>query len=390
MEKAAEELNFEYAARLRDRINSIRKITEKQKVIVSDTSRHDCFASVIAGGKICVQVFVFKNGHLADSDHYIFDAPGSAEEFYEEFLPRFYDAREIPKEIIIDVLPVSHEALSCWLSQKSGSNVTFFVPQKGDKKKLCEMCSANAAEHLSHIIERNMKETAALGEIAKLLGLSAPPEYIESYDISNIAGTENVAGMVVFKNGRPYKNAYRKFKIKGFSGQDDYRSMAEVLDRRFTEYEKGEDEAFSTLPDLILLDGGKGQLSAVFPVLKKHNLDIAVFGMVKDSKHRTDGIASTGGNIVIKSNRSAFALITSIQDEVHRFAIGYHKARRSKSMVDSSLTKIPGIGDKKAKALLKQFKTMKKIREASIAELCSVKGVTEKNAKAITEYFQNN
>ncbi|MBQ0084571.1 MAG: hypothetical protein KBS52_07435 [Clostridiales bacterium] len=250
------------------------------------------------------------------------------------------------------------------------------------------MCASNAAEHLSHIIERNMRETAALSEIASLLGLSKPPRYIESYDISNTAGSENVAGMVVFKDGRAYKSAYRKFRIKSFSGQDDFRSLAEVIDRRFTEYEKGEDEAFSTLPDLILLDGGKGQLSAVLPIIEKHGVQVAVFGMVKDNKHRTSAIASEGGNIVIKSNRSAFTLITQIQDEVHRFAIGYHKNRRSKSMIDSELTKIEGIGSKKAAALLKTFKTVKNIKSAGKEELMKVAFIGEKDAENIINYYK--
>ena len=193
----------------------------------------------------------------------------------------------------------------------------------------------------------------------------------------------------MFKDGRPYRSAYKRFKIKSFVGQDDYRSMAEVLDRRFCEYEKGTDEGFATLPDLILLDGAAGQISAVEPVLKKHNINVALFGMVKDSKHRTRAIATTGGDIAIKANRSTFTLVTEMQDEVHRFAISYHKNRRSAKMLNSSLTEIEGIGSKKAAILLKHFKTIKAIKSATKEELISVKGITEPNADAIINHFNN-
>ncbi|MGN1320691.1 MAG: helix-hairpin-helix domain-containing protein, partial [Acutalibacteraceae bacterium] len=203
----------------------------------------------------------------------------------------------------------------------------------------------------------------------------------------NTAGDENVAGMVVFRDGKPYKPHYRMFKIKGFAGQDDYRSMAEVLDRRFTEYETGENEGFATLPDLILLDGGKGQISAVEPVLQKHNINVPLFGMVKDSKHRTRAIATGGGDIAIKANESAYRLVTAIQDEVHRFAIGYHKKLRSKKMLNSELTAINGVGQAKAAALLKHFKTMKAIKSADIDSLCKVKGINLDLARKIYSEF---
>ncbi|MBR6564209.1 MAG: excinuclease ABC subunit UvrC, partial [Clostridia bacterium] len=218
-------------------------------------------------------------------------------------------------------------------------------------------------------------------------GLSHPPKYIEAYDISNTAGENNVAGMVVFKDGKPYKKAYKRFKIKSFSGQDDYRSMAEVLDRRFQEYEKGEDEAFSTLPDLILLDGAKGQISAVLPVLQKHNINVAIFGMVKDSKHRTRAIATSGDDIEIKSNRFIFTFITAIQDEVHRFAISYQRKLQSKKLLSRELTEIKGIGKHKADNLLKYFKTISKIKNATKEELLQVKGINEQNAQEIVNHF---
>ena len=230
---------------------------------------------------------------------------------------------------------------------------------------------------------------SSLNELARLLGLGSAPRVIEAYDISNTAGDENVAGMVVFHDGKPYKPHYKMFKIKGFTGQDDYRSMAEVLDRRFNEYKNGDNEGFATLPDLILLDGGKGQISAVEPVLKKYGLNIPLFGMVKDSKHRTRAIACGGGDISIKANESAYRLVTSIQDEVHRFAITYHKKRRSKKMLSSELLSIDGIGEAKAAAMLKHFKTMKAIKTASIDELCAVNGINMALAQKIYNEFNS-
>lgn len=389
MEKASEELNFEYAAKLRDRINAIERVHEKQKVILSDTVRHDIFATSLVGETACVQVFVFRNGHLSDEKHFFFEGISSKPELYSEFLLQYYSIYEdIPKRIIIDALP-DDNAVADWLAKKAERTLEMLVPQRADKLKLLHMCAQNASEHLAQRIERNLKETSALNSLAELLGMENPPRYIEAYDISNIAGSENVAAMVVFCDGRPQKDLYRKFKIKSFIGQDDFRSLAEVLDRRLGEYEKGEDAAFKTLPDLILLDGGAPQLAAVEPILKKHNIDVALFGMVKDNKHRTDAIATTGGNIAIKSNRSAFTLITSIQDEVHRFAIGYHKARRSKSMLESKLLEIDGIGENKAKSLIKHFKTIDKIKNANLEELLKVDGIGRKYAENIIEYFKN-
>ena len=230
-------------------------------------------------------------------------------------------------------------------------------------------------------------------DLKEILGLTKVPYYIESYDISNTAGAENVAGMVVFENAKPKKSAYKKFKIKTFSGQDDYGSMEEVLTRRFEEYNKAKngsgdiDEGFAKLPDLILLDGGKGQVGAVKPVLEKLGINVPLFGMVKDDKHRTRAIVSDSGEIAIRPNQSVFSFVTSIQDEVHRFAIGYHHQSRKKSMKSSTLTKIEGIGEVRAKALLKYFRTLENIKNASLEELSLAPRMTKDSAKAIYRYF---
>jgi excinuclease ABC subunit C len=275
-----------------------------------------------------------------------------------------------------------------WINSQSGANVKITVPQKGEQKKLIGMCLSNANEVLSKRLERTGKETQTLSELGELLGLEKAPRYIESYDISNTMESENVAAMVVFRDARPFKANYRKFKIKGFVGQDDYRSMAEVIDRRLSEHQKGEDAAFATLPDLILLDGGKGQISAVKPVIQKYGLNIPLYGMVKDSKHRTRAIASEDGDIEIKPTRKTFTLINAIQDETHRFAISFHQKKRSDSMVKSELLSIEGVGTKRVEALFKHFKSLKKIKEASVEELSSVKGVDRKTAENIYSYFQ--
>jgi len=303
-------------------------------------------------------------------------------------LPQYYrDRQDIPQRIVLDENTENDAIIERWLTEKAGKKVSIIIPKIGEQLDIVKMCRNNAAESISKLSDTGGREMYALDELGRILGLSSIPRYIEAYDISNTAGSENVAGMVVFRDGRPYKKAYRLFKIKSFYGQDDYRSMAEVLDRRFLEYKKGEDESFSTLPDLILLDGGEGQISAVLPVLEKHNISVSLFGMVKDSKHRTRAIASSGGDIAIKSNRAAFTLVTSIQDEVHRYAITYHKKRRTKSMLASELLEIEGIGDTRRKALLKHFKTLTAIKNASIDELSSVKGMNRKSAEAIFNYY---
>lgn len=388
MEKAAERLDFEYAAKLRDRINAIKKLEEKQKVVMCTYKNQDVFASAFINDIACIAVLVFRNSRLTDKKHYIIDAFTDKNDLYSQFLQQYYlDNTDIPPRILLDTDIDSRDLLEHWLGEKAGKRVEILLPKRGEQKNLVNMCINNAADNLAQKTELKGREMSALNELARLLGLENAPRIIESYDISNTAGDENVAGMVVFRDGKPYKPHYRMFKIKGFTGQDDYRSMAEVLDRRFTEYETGENEGFATLPDLILLDGGKGQISAVEPVLQKHNINVPLFGMVKDSKHRTRAIATGGGDIAIKANESAYRLVTAIQDEVHRFAIGYHKKRRSKKMLNSELTAINGVGQAKAAALLKHFKTMKAIKSADIDSLCKVKGINLDLARKIYSEF---
>ena len=281
------------------------------------------------------------------------------------------------------------ELIAQLLTQKRGKKVTVFVPQKGEKARVNAMCLNNAAQKLGEYLGRSGKETAVLDDLAKLLGLAKTPEYIESYDISHTGGSDNVAGMIVFRNGVPYKKAYRRVGIKGFDGPDDNGSMREVISRRLNRYveEKDTNEGFGVLPDLILLDGGQGQVNAVKPIIEAFGLEIPVFGMVKDGKHRTRAISGTGEEISISSSRSVFTLISQIQEEVHRLAITYHKSRHTKRSVSTTLTSIEGIGEKKAALLLKHFKTMRAIGEASVNEIYNVTGISRTDAQKIYDYF---
>ncbi len=393
MNEASENLEFEKAAKLRDKINAIKKVTEKQKVVAASVEEQDVFAVVCSGGennpKACLSVLRFKDARLYDSEHFIIDMPESLTEARHELIRSYYSMRDfVPRRVAVDGDVEGAEVLSEWLSSLAGRKVNIVLPQRGEQHSLVEMCRSNAAQKLALYMGKTGKSTAALDELGTLLGLKSPPEYIESYDISHTSGSENVAGMVVFKGGVPYKKAYKHFKIKGFSGQDDYGSMAEVLERRFLRYfeEKESGEGFGRLPDLILLDGGKGQVNAVLPLLEKYNLDIPLFGMVKDSHHRTRAITGSGEELSLTSKRAAFTLVSTIQEEVHRFSIEYHRNRR-KASVSTSLTAIEGIGENRAKALMKHFKTLKAISQANVDEIAAVKGMSRKTAQSVFEAF---
>ena len=389
MNEAAENLEFERAASLRDSINAIKRLGDKQKVIQSKVKDQDVIAYFSDGIKACFEVFRFEGGRLCDRQDFSVEVMGDDKSQREEFILSFYNNKtEIPQHITLDGEAENSELLERWLTEKSGRRVYISVPVIGEQKKLVDMCKQNAAERVAQLSGATGRELSVLQELATLLGLETIPYYIESYDISNISGSDNVAGMVVFENGKPLKKAYRKFRIKSFEGQDDYASMNEVLTRRFEEYlaHKDEGEGFGRLPDLILLDGGAGQVSAVKPVLEKFGIDVPLFGMVKDDKHRTRAITGESGEIAINMNRRVFSFVTNIQDEVHRFAIGYHRNRRSASL-KSSLTDIEGVGEKRAAELLRYFKTIKNIKEADLEELMGAPRMTRQAAMAVYRYF---
>ena len=390
MEEAAENLEFEKAAKLRDRLAAIKRINEKQKVFSASVPEQDVFAVVSDGAKACLNVLRFIEGRLTESEFFIIDAPDVPGEARRELIRSYYAMRQrIPPRVSVDGEVEDAALLEAWLSNLAKHKVTIAVPQRGEQVQIVDMCRKNAAEKLLHASGRTGRGAAALAELAGLLGLSGMPDYIEAYDISHTAGSDNVAGMVVFKNGVPFRQAYKRFSIKGFEGQDDYASMAEVLERRFKHYleEKDSGEGFGRLPDLILLDGGHGQVNAVLPVLKRLGIDVPVFGMVKDNRHRTRAVAAGGGELALTSKRQAFTLVSDIQEEVHRYAVEYHRKKHQKSSLGSSLTSIEGVGEKRAKALMKHFKTVAAIREASVEELCAAEGVTRPAAEAVYRYF---
>lgn len=391
MEKPAEELDFEQAAKLRDRINSIERIKEKQKVVYKSVEEQDVFATADIDGSVCLAVLRFSNGRLFDSEHFFFDDPGDKEGMRSDFITSYYSMRDnIPKRVTLDGEVADRELLEQWLSEKKGKKVTVFVPARGEQLEIVNMCRKNAEEKLAIKKGRTGREIAVLDELKDLLGLKKTPEYIESYDISHTAGQDSVAGMIVFKGGKPYRKAYKRFSIKSFDGNDDYRAMNEVLTRRFSEYEKSKDstEGFGKLPDLILLDGGVGQVHAVEPVLREFGLKIPLFGMVKDNRHRTRAISGDGGEIAINSKRQVFTLVSEIQNEVHRFSVAYHHQKHAKRGLSLSLTEIEGVGEKRASALLKYFKTMTAIKNAEVDELSKAPGITSAVAQNIYDYYR--
>ncbi len=389
MEIFSENLQFEEAAKLRDRIKSIKNLEEKQKVVSINVPEEDVFALVSSNKKSCFEVIRFEYGKLTDSEFWIIDAVDDAPQARFDLIGRYYSMRQrVPSRIAVDGEIEDEELLKQFLESKRQRKAEIIHPQKGEHLSIVNMCIKNANEHLAQQQGRLGRELATLEELKNLLGLKKVPEYIESYDISHTFGADNVAGMVVFHNGRPMKKAYKKFAIKGFDGQNDVGSMQEVLTRRFNHYYNDEEgSTFKILPDLILLDGGEPQVNAVLPVIQSMGLNVPVFGMVKDSKHRTRAIAVNGGEIEINSHRQVFTLVSSIQEEVHRFAITYHHNKHKKSSLSTSLTKIDGIGDAKAKALMKHFKTVSAIKAATVDELQKVNTISKKNAADIYQFY---
>lgn len=392
MEEAAENMEFELAARLRDRIAAINKMKERQKVVASRVEEQDVFALAQGETHTAFEVFRFTGGKLSDRESFLTEGCQPDPEARSEFLRQYYAIRDrVPPVVTIDGPVEDAELVARWLSEKRGKSVKLHVPQRGEQAQLVQMCRQNAAESIARQAGSTGRDASALDELRRLLGLEKVPAYIECYDISNLQGGENVAGMVVFENGRPLKSAYRKFKIQTVTGQDDYGSMREVIRRRFTEYyahqRQGDGEGFGRLPDLVLLDGGKGHVAAVEPVLQEMGVNVPLFGLVKDDKHRTRAIALSGGEIAIQSNRRAFTLLSTIQDEVHRFAIGYHRQQRKKAAVSSTLTSIPGIGEARAKALLKHFKTVAAIGQADLKELEEAPSMTQPAARRVYQFF---
>lgn len=389
MQQAAENLEFETAARLRDRIAAIKRLSAKQKVVMSHVEEQDVIAVANGSGKSCFQVFRFMDGALKEEESFILSEQENLPAARAEFLLQYYTMRDrIPPQITLDGETEDGEILEQIFTEKRGRRVYIVQPQIGEQARLVEMCKNNAAERIAHKVGMTGRDGAALEELRVLLGLEKTPVYIECYDISHTAGDTPVAGMVVFKNGRPHKNAYRRFAIKHADGGDDYGSMREVLSRRMQELQSAEnDDGFGKKPDLILLDGGEEHVAAVKPLVDSFGYDIPVFGLVKDDKHRTRAISADGGEIAVAAKRSVFTLLSNIQEEVHRFAITYHRKKRQKNTVSTTLLRIPGVGQERAKALLRQFGSVKAVSGATVEQLLLVKGITRPAAEEIVRFF---
>lgn len=389
---AAEAEEFEKAAALRDRIRAIEGIASKQKVVFSKVKEQDVIAIAKSGENCCAVVLSFRGGRLVDKDEYILKDFGTEPEFVTEFLQSFYSEKtEIPKEIALHEKCDDAQLMEMWLSEKAGKKVSITVPQKGERKQVTDMAYNNAAEKLSHEKSRTGREVAVLDELGRLLGMEKAPEIIEAYDISNFGSETVVGGMVVYENARPKKSDYKKFSIKTVVGTDDYACMYEMLERRFNHYfeEREKGTSFGRLPDLILLDGGKGHVAAVQELFDRMGITVPLFGMVKDDRHRTRAIAKNGGEIAISPVKSVFNFVTAVQDEVHRFTIGYSRQKHSKTNFELLITKAPGVGQKRAAALLKHFKTMKAIKSATEEELCKAPGMTAAAAKSLREFLDS-
>ncbi|MDE4541108.1 excinuclease ABC subunit UvrC [Thermoanaerobacterium sp. R66] len=403
MEKAAENMEFEKAAKLRDQIYGIEKTSEKQKIVSASLEDQDVISMARSAEDACIQVFFIRDGKVSGREHYFMKNTDDMDrsEIMSSFMKQFYDsAPYVPKEIILDVDMEEKDVLMEWLSEKRGNKVSIVVPSRGKKKDLVDMVYENALEALKNDVNLKMErqKNDAVSELSNLIGIDYA-ERIEAFDISNIRGTDNVASMVVFVDGKPHKSSYRKFIIKTVEGQDDYGSMREVISRRISHGlkeqnqietgERKEDKAkFHIMPDLILVDGGLGHVKTAIEALQQLNVEIPVYGMVKDSKHRTRGLVSPDGEIDMPMTGKAFRLVAEIQDEAHRFAITFHKDTKSKKL-RSDLLNIPGIGEKRMKALYKAFKTIDGIKNATVDELKKVEGMNEKAANAVYDYFRS-
>lgn len=398
MNDASEELEFERAIEYRELISSVKKVAQKQKITDSSGEDRDVLAVASNEEDAVVQVFFIRGGRLIGRDHfYLRITKGeSPSEILNSFIMQYYAGTPfIPGELMLQAEVQDRQVLEEWLTSKRGQKVTFRVPKKGSKEKLVELAQENARLVLFRDRERIRREEGrtigAVKEIAALLGMGGIVR-MEAYDISNTNGFESVGSMVVYERGRPKRNDYRKFKIKGIQGADDYGSMREVLTRRFVHGLKEREESeelgkFTVFPDLIMMDGGKGQVNVALEVLDELHLDIPVCGMVKDDHHRTRGLYYNNVEIPIDRSSEAFRLITRIQDEAHRFAIEYHRQLRGKGQVHSILDDIEGIGPARRKALMKNYSGLDEIRAASVEELAKIPSMNEKAAEAVYKFF---
>ena len=412
MMQAAEAMQYEKAARYRDRIRAIQGLAENQKVVSIRYEEEDVIALVQSSVKCCAVVLQFRDYRLVDKEYFMLDELSEfaqnasltdskeqavepmMQELRTQFVLRYYDMKQqVPKAVVLDGPPSCQQELEEYLCQKAQRSVQLLLPQKGDQMKLLQMAKENASQQIAEQTRRTSREISALDELARLLGLHQVPNYIEAYDISNIGSETIVAGMVVFEGGRPLKGAYRKFSVRSVVGKpDDYASMREVLTRRLERYEQHKQEGvgFGRLPDLILLDGGRGPVAAVKPLVRQMGFDIPMFGMAKADRHRTRTIATEDGELSVSSFRAAFDLLTSIQDEVHRFSIGYSRSKHASRAMESVLRSVEGIGEKRAKNLFLRFRTLKAMEAATVEQLEETPGMTHLTALNLYRYLHEN
>ena len=388
MKEEAANLAFEEAARYRDLINNVKRIEEKQKMNLGGNDDRDVIAIAMEGDEAIISTFFVRNGKLLGRDHFHMAGIGDSQagEIIMDFIKQFYFSNPfIPREILIQEEIPDKEILEKWLSDKRGGRVSFLLPRRGSKYRMMNLAHQNAKNVLEKDKEKLKREEqrtiGAVHELEELIGIRGLRR-MEAFDISNTSGYQNVASMVVFENGKPKRSDYRKFRIRTVTGPDDYRCMEEALSRRFSH-----GESLVAFPDILMMDGGKGQVNVALKVLHELGLSIPVCGMVKDDHHRTRGLYYNNEIVSFPGNSEAFRMITRLQDEAHRFAIEYHKSLRSKGQVHSILDDIKGIGPARRKALMKHFKDIGKIRDASVEELLGVPGITKGVAEEIYQFF---
>ena len=385
MQQAAEEMEFEKAIEYRELLGSVKKIAQKQKITNSDMEDKDVIAMAKDREDAVVQVFFIRDGRLIGRDHFCLHiaADDKKEEILAAFVKQFYAGTPyIPREIMMQYEIGEAEVIESWLSERKGQKVHICVPKKGEKEKLVELAQKNAKMVLDQDKERIRREEGrTIGAMKEIAGLLNLPEIsrVEAYDISNISGFQTVGSMVVFEKGKPKRSDYRKFRIRGVQGADDYASMEEMLTRRLSHYE--------TYPDLIMMDGGRGQVNIALKVMDAVGVHVPVCGMVKDDHHRTRGIYFNNVEIPIDRDSEGFRLVTRIQDEAHRFVIEYHRSLRSKEQVHSVLDDIKGIGPARRRALMKAFQTLDDLKAASEEELAQVEGMNSLSARQVYEFF---
>ena len=366
---AADRLEFEQAARLRDRLNAVENLGKKQTVIAGAQADADAIGYAEVGGKACFTVLHFSEGQLLDKEYELLPIPDDPKEAVGSLLKQFYLSRGLaPKVVLLPFELEDGELFAQMLQERFGRKTRLQVPQRGDNMRLMELAEKNAREEAERVSTKEDKTAATLATLSKMLGLESVKR-IESYDISNISGTDIVASQVVYVDGKPSKSDYKKYKLQGMENQDDYGSMHQVLYRRFARY-IAKDQGFDQAPDLLLIDGGVNHANVALTTLADMGLYFPVFGMVKDDRHRTRALVTPQGQeIRIDNNQAIFALIGQIQEETHRFAITFHRQMRSKRLSHSALDNIPGIGPKRKQELLKQFKSIAGIRAAALSEL---------------------